>query len=68
MRLALETFPPSSSFENYLEIYLRNKDPSDENPLRRALHQVPTLLSLSLSLALAVSFSLTLSLALMYHR
>jgi len=40
MRLCLATFPPSSSFENYLEIYLRNKDPSDENPNRRALHQI----------------------------
>ncbi len=40
LKLCLFTFPPSPEFENFLEIYFRNKDPSPDNPYRRQLHNI----------------------------
>ena len=40
MKLCLQHFPPSRGFENYFEIWLRNKDPSPENVMRRLLHEI----------------------------
>ncbi|MES1911902.1 MAG: hypothetical protein MHM6MM_004262, partial [Cercozoa sp. M6MM] len=39
MRLLLRTAPPSTSFENYLEIFLRDNAPSPREPFVVALHQ-----------------------------
>jgi len=38
MKMCLDCFPPSREFENYLEIYFRNRDP--DSPYRKALHQI----------------------------
>jgi hypothetical protein len=38
--MCLHTFPPSREFENYLEIYFRNRDPANDNAHRKALHQI----------------------------
>ena len=40
MNMCLHCFPPSTEFENYLEIYFRNKGDSKSNDLRKALHQI----------------------------
>jgi hypothetical protein len=40
LKLCLFSFPPSPEFENFLEIFFRNKDPSPDNPYRRQLHNI----------------------------
>merc|ERR1712137_417387 len=40
MNMCLHCFPPSTEFENYLEIYFRNKGDSQSQDLRKALHQI----------------------------
>lgn len=40
INMCLHCFPPSREFENYLEIYFRNKDPSNNNIYRKQLHQI----------------------------
>lgn len=40
MQMCLNCFPPSAEFENYLEIYFRNRNDSLSGDLRKALHQI----------------------------
>lgn len=40
MNMCLHCFPPSSEFENYLEIFFRNKNEERFSDFRKALHQI----------------------------
>merc|ERR1712063_14816 len=40
MNMSLNCFPPSREFENYLEIYFRNRDDAEGNSYRKSLHHI----------------------------